>query len=102
MQTQNYGVNGGQVNELGQHLPPMQVYGKYEPWGSFTASALRELPTGRVCDLIAAFHEANGRMPSKYWSAAPIVGLKGSTFHVHGVGSCFLDIGHDEGPERVE
>jgi len=102
MQTQNYGVNGSQVNELGQNLPPMQVYGKYEPWQSFAASAVRDLNEWQVKELIAAFHKATGRMPSKYFSATPLPGLKGSSFHVPGLPPCFLDIAHDEGPERVE
>lgn len=102
MDTQNYGINGSQVNELGQHLPPMRVYGKYEPWGHMTQSVTRELSSPRVCDLVIDFHAKHGRMPSKYWSAIPLPGLKASSFHPPGLPSCFLDIGHDEGSERVE
>lgn len=102
MQTHNYGVNGSQVNELGQHLPPMQVYGKYEPHGDFARSAARNLNEWQVKELIIGFHRIHGKMPSRYFSAIPLPGLKGSSFHVPLLGPCFLDISHDEGPERVE
>lgn len=102
MQTQNYGVNGSQVNELGQHLPPMQVYGKYEPMGHMVASVCRGLDEWKVKELIIDFHRIHGKMPSRYVSATAIPGLRGSSFNVPLLGSCFLDISHDEGPERVE
>lgn len=101
MQTHNYGVNGSQVNELGQHLPPMQVYGKYEPIGHMTQSAFRGISSPRVCDLIWAFKLQHGRMPTKYFAPEP-TSAKGSSFHPPGLAPCFLDIDHDEGPERVE
>lgn len=101
MQTQNYGVNGSQVNELGQHLPPMQVYGKYEPHASQAASAARGLDEGRVKWLIAEFHKANGKAPKVYISPERFA-LTFSSFHAPGVGLCFLDIKHGQGPDRVE
>ena len=102
MQTHNYGINGSQVNELGQHLPPMQVYGKYEPHADMARSICRGLSKTRVWDLVVEFHEKNGRMPSKYWSGDPLPGLKGHSFNVPGLGYCFLDIDHDENPEHVK
>lgn len=101
MQTTKYGMNGSDVNELGQRLPPMQVYGKYEPHGHMAASAFRGISDSRVCELVLAFHAARGRMPSAYFTPEP-TGAKGSSFHPPGLAPCYLDIRHDGGPERVE
>jgi hypothetical protein len=101
MQTRNYGINGTDINELGQRLPPMQVYGKYEPWGHFAATAARHLDKSRVCELIDRFHHEHRAFPTKYFAPAPISGLRACSFHAS-PGPCVLDICHDEGPERVE
>lgn len=101
MQTDQYGINGSNVNELGQRLPPMQVYGKYEPHGHMAATAFRDISDSRVCDLIWAFKLQHGRMPATYFPPFPTA-AKGSSFRPEGLAPCFLDIRHDGGPERVE
>ncbi len=101
MKTTAYGMHGSDVNELGQRLPPLQVYGKYEPWGSFADSASRGLNKGRVCELIDRFHHEHQAFPTKYFAPKPITGLRAASFHAS-PGPCVLDICYDEGPERVE
>jgi hypothetical protein len=99
--TTNYGVNGSDINELGQHLPPLQVYGKHEPHGSYARSAAKGLDDGRVKGLIAEFHRVHGQFPKRYFSASRLA-LRFSSFNVPGLGLCFLDIEHDGGGDRVE
>ncbi len=101
MQTDSYGVNGTNVNELGQRLPPMQVYSKYEPHGSFADSAARGMDEGWVKHLITEFHKAHGTLPKRYFAPSRLA-LTFSSFHVPGLGLCFLDIAYDGSPERVE
>ena len=101
MQTSNYGINGSDVNELGQRLPPMQVIGKHEPWGHMGRSAERGLDAGRVLDLVDAFFRQHGRAPAKYFSPDRLA-ITFRSFRHPEIGLFFLDITHDNGPERVE
>jgi hypothetical protein len=101
MQTTKYGMNGSDVNELGQRLPPMQVFGKYEPQGSYADSVSRHLNKSRVCELIDAYHAEHQAFPTVYYAPQPLTGLRACSFHPE-AGPCVLDIRYDEGPERVE
>lgn len=101
MQTTNYGINGSDVNELGQRLPPMQVYGKYEPFGHMGRTAARTLDFGRVLHLVETFFRAHGHLPRAYFNPNP-TSITLHSFRLPGHGVFFLDITHDGSRERVE
>jgi len=101
MQTTNYGINGTNINEMGQHLPPMQVYGKHEPFGHMGRTATRSLDFGRILGLADSFFRAYGRPPRTYYSPIP-TNVTLHSFRLPGLSTFFLDIVHDGSAERVE
>ena len=102
METTKYGINGGETNELGQRCTPKQVFGKYEPWGSFTDSVSRDISKVRVSELSEEFHRTWGKIPTRFLTPATNKGLRCIGVSVPGVGPVTLDIIYNQEAEAVE